>query len=184
MGVKLERAAKRARRLDAITFLKSIGIDQRLNHTEERRRVLVTFFGGRCKRCGFDDIRALQIDHVRGDGYKHVGGWSWLLWDISQQPEKYQCLCSNCNWIKRAENNESQHRGARVQRENDWIDEWIAANGKSIRRHTRRRSTPIYRVRNREQILASMKAHRKRLRGAMRLALEITSLDQQVPQAK
>ena len=38
--------------------------------TEQRRLLRLQAFqalGGRCARCGFDDVRALQIDHVNGD---------------------------------------------------------------------------------------------------------------------
>ena len=61
-----------------------------------------------CCKCGFDDIRALQIDHINGGGLKHfkshtsVGYYKSML----DEPEKYQLLCANCNWIKRYENKE------------------------------------------------------------------------------
>ena len=66
-----------------------------------------------CARCGFDDIRALQIDHINGGGskerkergfgknfHKHV------LSSFIKGENRYQLLCANCNWIKRVENNE------------------------------------------------------------------------------
>ncbi len=59
--------------------------------------------------CGFDDIRALQIDHINGGGRKDSIG--------TNNPRKYyenmfnalntvQILCANCNWIKRYTHNE------------------------------------------------------------------------------
>lgn len=78
------------------------------------RTKILYFFGGRCNRCGFSDVRALQIDHIDGGGRrekkeKFKGSnrtfWRRLL-DGTLPPEKYQLLCANCNWIKRYENNE------------------------------------------------------------------------------
>jgi len=69
--------------------------------------------GGKCKRCNFSDIRALQIDHVNGNGSKEVksfyGGNKTMQRYIfmGRLPKKnYQILCANCNWIKRHENKE------------------------------------------------------------------------------
>ena len=63
---------------------------------------------GKCKLCGFDDYRALTLDHVRADGatdrrtmfqgqqrkvYRHA---------ISEyMPGKYRVLCWNCQWLER-----------------------------------------------------------------------------------
>lgn len=71
--------------------------------------------GGRCKNCGFSDERALQIDHINGGGVKEKKNVktnynSFLLKQIQEDKEqfikKYQLLCANCNWIKKAENKE------------------------------------------------------------------------------
>lgn len=65
--------------------------------------------GGRCVRCGFDDLRALQIDHILGGGTKEhrtIGNSAVYRKVLAGEPG-YQCLCANCNWIKRAENNEN-----------------------------------------------------------------------------
>ena len=63
-----------------------------------------------CVKCGFDDIRALSIDHIDGGGGKHrrslgTQGWSrsFYVWLRKQgYPEGYQTLCMNCQWIKQA----------------------------------------------------------------------------------
>lgn len=66
--------------------------------------------GGKCIKCGFTDIRALQIDHINGGGNKErkVKGKSLYreLFYLSNEElySKYQCLCANCQWIKRHEN--------------------------------------------------------------------------------
>lgn len=61
-----------------------------------------------CKHCGFNDPRALQIDHVFADAPKgQTKGRSVMVYvDVLRTPEKFQVLCANCNWIKRVENRE------------------------------------------------------------------------------
>ena len=87
-------------------------------YTREYRRKLrkeiVAQYGGKCARCGFDDIRALQIDHLNGAGAKHrkevVSAYLILGWlKRNKYPKGFQILCANCNWIKRFENNESNN---------------------------------------------------------------------------
>ena len=48
----------------------------RLNYSLARERVLKRL-GGKCSRCEFADVRALQIDHVNNDGYKQRQEMSW-----------------------------------------------------------------------------------------------------------
>lgn len=71
--------------------------------------------GAKCVQCGFDDIRALQIDHINGDGAKdrkkNFRGYKMYKSIINKENlEKYQVLCANCNWIKRAEMGEEGGR--------------------------------------------------------------------------
>jgi len=78
------------------------------------RKAVLDILGGKCNRCGFDDYRALQIDHINGDGYiertKGKGFGSDYSKRVMQSflngENKYQLLCANCNWIKRVENKE------------------------------------------------------------------------------
>lgn len=82
------------------------------------RAEIIEMLGGKCVRCGFTDSRALQVDHVNGDGYldrKGRGGNSaWLK--IKQElknginTHRYQLLCANCNWIKKYANNETSNK--------------------------------------------------------------------------
>lgn len=72
---------------------------------------LKDLMGGKCVHCGFTDYRALQVDHVDGKGYldrriKLKKNPAFKMKEISENPNKYQLLCANCNWIKRAENDE------------------------------------------------------------------------------
>ena len=65
--------------------------------------------GGVCCRCGFADWRALQIDHLNGNGRHDRSRFmnrEQFLKAVLEEPEKYQLLCSNCNWIKRHEQHE------------------------------------------------------------------------------
>ena len=70
---------------------------------------------GCCVRCGFSDIRALQIDHINGGGTKHRvelgrSGEAFYRWlRMNNYPEGYQVLCCNCNGIKRFENKEFRY---------------------------------------------------------------------------
>ncbi len=79
---------------------------------ETRVRVLTHYSNGKlaCVRCGFDDIRALSIDHMNNDGYKmrkDGKGYSGIPFYVklinSNYPEGYQTLCMNCQFIKRWE---------------------------------------------------------------------------------
>jgi Zn ribbon nucleic-acid-binding protein len=72
-----------------------------------------------CVKCGYNDTRALSIDHINGNGIEHLksigmfsntrsgGGYQFYLWLIRNNfPEGYQTLCMNCQWVKRETNNE------------------------------------------------------------------------------
>lgn len=80
------------------------------------RLFVVDILGNKCAKCGFDDPRALQIDHIFGGGtqtkkelglnnphkyYKYLANM-----DTQELKANFQMLCANCNWIKRSENNE------------------------------------------------------------------------------
>jgi hypothetical protein len=72
-----------------------------------------------CIRCGFSDVRALQLDHKHGGGRKHrlslPSGNTYLrrllALSLDQLTETFQILCANCNTIKRIENNENRRSG-------------------------------------------------------------------------
>ena len=69
--------------------------------------------GNKCIRCGIDDWRILQVDHINNDGneerrrvrleqlYKKI-----LEMNNEELNRNYQLLCANCNWIKKYENKE------------------------------------------------------------------------------
>lgn len=82
--------------------------------TSARREDVYTLLSPVCRRCGFTDRRALQIDHINGNGKsdrKQFTSQSLYLKHILEvSGEGYQILCANCNWIKRAENREHPER--------------------------------------------------------------------------
>lgn len=76
---------------------------------EVLRRAIFTKHGNKCKSCGFDNPKALQIDHVNGGGHKEritVGRYAILKKALEDTTGTYQLLCANCNWIKRIDNKE------------------------------------------------------------------------------
>jgi hypothetical protein len=82
------------------------------------RKEIINLFGNKCCKCGFDDFRALQIDHVNGGGCRqsrelfgcsHTGSVAYykhILDSIKSSSKDYQILCANCNTIKRYTNKE------------------------------------------------------------------------------
>ena len=80
---------------------------------ECRERMLKTihgFFGNVCQYCGFSDQRALQLDHISGNGSSDRMTIYQKYHLIQERPvdarTKFQLLCANCNWIKRVVNHE------------------------------------------------------------------------------
>ncbi|MBI4991589.1 hypothetical protein HZB96_05880 [Candidatus Gottesmanbacteria bacterium] len=86
--------------------------EKRLNHernaNKKAKEEIFKILGKKCSKCGFDDIRALQVDHKNGDGYKdrHSRSVRKVFYKIRKSPRGFQMLCANCNWIKRVENKE------------------------------------------------------------------------------
>ena len=78
----------------------------------DRRNKTYNGMGGKCVNCGFNDFRALQIDHINGDGKKerHLLNrrdyYENVLKSFLKRENRYQILCCNCNWIKRVDNKE------------------------------------------------------------------------------
>jgi hypothetical protein len=95
-------------------------IPQQRNRYEFLRTEIISIFGGCCNSCSFSDPRALQIDHINGDGlhYKHDGKeyshrgvflYNKIIRGIFPKDD-FQLLCANCNWIKRWEKGEMPKR--------------------------------------------------------------------------
>lgn len=78
---------------------------------EALRLEVLKKLGDKCAWCGFDDWRALQIDHVNGGGsrIRRKGqSWSTFYKEIIKGTHRHevQLLCANCNMIKRHKDNE------------------------------------------------------------------------------
>jgi len=70
----------------------------------------INCLGGKCAQCEFSDIRALQFDHVNGDGSSHRKRSPSIttteyraIAEGRYDGPVLQVLCANCNWIKREE---------------------------------------------------------------------------------
>jgi len=93
---------------------------QKLRERQNIKVAVLTHYGNgkpACVRCGFDDLRALSIDHIYGGGSKHRqavskgGGYNFYHWLKRQGfPEGYQSLCMNCQLIKEQERRVKQLR--------------------------------------------------------------------------
>lgn len=87
-------------------------------YAQKIRKEALEALGGKCVRCGFNDRRALQIDHIGGHGAKDIqgnGGYNSIylrkvIKSFLVGEGIYQLLCANCNWIKRSENNETREK--------------------------------------------------------------------------
>jgi len=89
-------------------------------HNQEIRKKALERLGGKCVRCGFSDIRALQIDHVNGGGAKElqtIGSYGIMFRILKGNTSDYQLLCANCNWIKRVEKKEVRNGGKKSHEE-------------------------------------------------------------------
>lgn len=70
-----------------------------------------------CAQCGFNDIRALSLDHINGEGAKHRRSLScgrgskfyqFLRREGFPMKQELQVLCMNCQWVKRYTNSEQR----------------------------------------------------------------------------
>ncbi len=78
----------------------------------------------KCKRCGYEDLRALCIDHIDGNGAEHRrtltgndlskkprdggGNATYRFIKRNDYPDGFQVLCFNCNQIKECEQRDTR----------------------------------------------------------------------------
>src|SRR6267142_5280607 len=62
----------------------------------------------KCVLCEYDNILALQIDHINGNGaefrrkYPHLTGKAMAMWlKMNNWPNGYRILCANCQILER-----------------------------------------------------------------------------------
>lgn len=72
-----------------------------------RNRVF-DLLGHECSFCGKKDKRFLQLDHKNGGGKEEhrLIGAQGVCYKALKEPDFFQILCANCNWIKRHTNKE------------------------------------------------------------------------------
>ena len=83
----------------------------KINRQEAQQQAFIHYSGvtpPRCVLCGFNDTRALQLDHINGDGaafrkeFPHQSGKSLALWLRKRNwPAGYRTLCANCQCLER-----------------------------------------------------------------------------------
>ena len=84
-------------------------IDGKRNKRQRLRKEVMEGYGGKCSSCGFDDPRALALDHVNDNGAEERKEWRGKMDFFYQKiiadgfPADYQILCANCNSIKEFE---------------------------------------------------------------------------------
>uniref|UniRef100_A0A6M3IZE7 Uncharacterized protein n=1 Tax=viral metagenome TaxID=1070528 RepID=A0A6M3IZE7_9ZZZZ len=94
-------------------------IQRAAKEARQKTKVLVlTHYGDgicACVACGEARTECLSIDHIYGGGQEHrdkvpdikrLGFYRWLI--SRNYPIGYQTLCMNCQWVKRATNNETR----------------------------------------------------------------------------
>lgn len=74
----------------------------RLREAKARKDALDTL-GAKCMKCGIMDQRVLAIDHINSNGAAERRSGlkqTKLYLHVIRNPNVYQILCHNCNWIK------------------------------------------------------------------------------------
>ncbi len=106
-GIKVRKNYRHSHKRETSEYNRNMG--------EQTKRDVMTHYGnGECKcvLCGYNDIRALSIDHINGGGRKHRlslnmnggGGINFYKWLIKEDyPEGYRTLCLNCQSIVESE---------------------------------------------------------------------------------
>jgi hypothetical protein len=77
----------------------------------ESKEAILNFYGRKCNwpGCTWTDPRALQLDHINGNGHlerKHFNDYRTKWKRVQEAPDEYQLLCANHNWVKRSEKKE------------------------------------------------------------------------------
>lgn len=67
------------------------GIDARLK--------VIQLLGSKCSKCGFSDLRTLDIHHITNPKHDHTKA-HMILKELEAGSKNYQLLCANCHRIK------------------------------------------------------------------------------------
>lgn len=117
MPHKTEEARREYARLYYYKYRDKLMVNARQYRLALRKEILAHYGNGvlACVRCGFDDLRALTIDHMNNEPFaqrEYKGGYN-LYASLKRQgfPMGLQTLCWNCQWIKKAEKGENGIHG-------------------------------------------------------------------------
>lgn len=99
------RQCKSCQRARQREYYRTGGKEYYKDLSRTRRSKAIEILGNKCVWCGFNDVRALQIDHMWGGGCKEQHRVS-VTRILNGDHDDLQLLCANCNWIKRVENKE------------------------------------------------------------------------------
>lgn len=73
-------------------------------HKYRLKKEIIALGEFKCALCGYNDRRALEIDHVNGGGSEHhrrIGGIGYFKQVLKMLKNKdARILCRNCNWIE------------------------------------------------------------------------------------
>lgn len=121
-AIESQRKYRKEHREDYNKYIR----EYKRNYRQNIRKKIFDLLGGCCANPyglhdkPFTDIRCLQIDHVNGGGKKEYkklrcgSGNERFLNEVFRKikagSKDYQCLCANCNWIKRFEKGEKRPR--------------------------------------------------------------------------
>ncbi len=98
---------------------RKLSVQGKKKRQELKQEVFAAYGGVVCKGCGENRIACLTIDHIKGGGTQHrkaiktAGGYDFYGWLKKHgYPSGFQVLCMNCQWIKRADDeNNGKHLG-------------------------------------------------------------------------
>jgi len=99
--------AERTLRYSRDPIFRDKRLKERQDAYDRKRAKVLTHYGNgmcACVQCGFSDVRALNIDHIKEVGTKNgkklvADRLIYYLFN-NNYPSGYQTLCSNCNTIK------------------------------------------------------------------------------------
>lgn len=99
-------------------FKAKFGVEYDVYKNQKVRDEIFKLLGNKCNNhdCPIPhvklDVRALQIDHIKGSGNKHRKSFKCMrsyykkiLKEIKSGSKNYQLLCVYCNWMKRYNQN-------------------------------------------------------------------------------
>ena len=107
---------KNKKKLDKINKKYNKNHKKQINNTIRKRwaiirqKILEEVGNSKCKKCGVEDIRVLQLDHINGNGNilaKQITSGSMRHYyyynNLELAKKELQVLCANCHMIKTIE---------------------------------------------------------------------------------